>query len=124
MIKREIIFNKFGGRCAYCGCEIKLKGFHVDHLISLCEYRNKIQYYVNQNFNPHKIENLMPSCASCNNYKRAHSLSYFRSEIENQVIRQRKRNPMFRLAERFCQISCHPKPVVFFFESFNSSQIG
>lgn len=28
---REIIFNKFGGRCAYCGCELT-KGWHVDEV--------------------------------------------------------------------------------------------
>lgn len=28
---REIIFNKYGGRCAYCGCELK-RNWHVDHL--------------------------------------------------------------------------------------------
>lgn len=26
---RQIIFNKFSGRCAYCGCELE-KGWHVD----------------------------------------------------------------------------------------------
>ncbi|KQC02082.1 HNH endonuclease [Pedobacter sp. Hv1] len=27
---REFVFNKFGGKCAYCGNEL-LKGWHVDH---------------------------------------------------------------------------------------------
>ena len=26
---RELIFNKYGGKCAYCGCELT-KGWHVD----------------------------------------------------------------------------------------------
>lgn len=30
MKERDIIFNKYGGRCAYCGCELQ-KGWHVDH---------------------------------------------------------------------------------------------
>ena len=29
--KREFIFNKFGGKCAYCGCDLQ-KGWHVDEL--------------------------------------------------------------------------------------------
>lgn len=29
---REIIFNKFGGRCSYCGDELQ-KGWHVDELL-------------------------------------------------------------------------------------------
>ena len=26
--ERELIFNKYNGKCAYCGCELK-KGFHA-----------------------------------------------------------------------------------------------
>ena len=29
---REIIFNKYGGKCAYCGTELQ-KGWHVDELL-------------------------------------------------------------------------------------------
>jgi len=28
---REKVFNKYGGKCAYCGCQL-VKGWHVDHL--------------------------------------------------------------------------------------------
>jgi hypothetical protein len=28
---RELIFNKYGGKCAYCGCELE-KGWHTDHI--------------------------------------------------------------------------------------------
>lgn len=33
--KRELVFNKYAGRCAYCGCELK-KGWHVDELLPVC----------------------------------------------------------------------------------------
>ena len=36
---REIIFNKFGGRCAYCGCELQ-KGWHVDELLPIVRLKN------------------------------------------------------------------------------------
>jgi len=29
---REIIFNKYNGKCAYCGCELQ-KGWHVDEIL-------------------------------------------------------------------------------------------
>jgi 5-methylcytosine-specific restriction endonuclease McrA len=29
---RQIVFNKYGGKCAYCGCEL-VKGWHVDELL-------------------------------------------------------------------------------------------
>ncbi len=31
---RDIVFNKYGGKCAYCGCELQ-KGWHVDHIESI-----------------------------------------------------------------------------------------
>lgn len=30
--QRELIYNKYGGRCAYCGCVLE-KGWHVDELL-------------------------------------------------------------------------------------------
>jgi 5-methylcytosine-specific restriction endonuclease McrA len=29
--EREAIFNKYGGKCAYCGCNLE-KGWHTDHI--------------------------------------------------------------------------------------------
>jgi 5-methylcytosine-specific restriction endonuclease McrA len=29
--ERKIVYEKYGGRCAYCGCELQ-KGWHVDHV--------------------------------------------------------------------------------------------
>jgi hypothetical protein len=30
---RHIIFNKYNGRCAYCGCALPERGWHVDELL-------------------------------------------------------------------------------------------
>lgn len=30
--QRERLRMKFGGRCAYCGCELPEKGWHADHV--------------------------------------------------------------------------------------------
>jgi len=30
--QRAVLREKFGGRCAYCGCELPEKGWHADHL--------------------------------------------------------------------------------------------
>lgn len=45
---RQIIFDKFGGKCAYCGCDL-LKGWHVDHLKPVrreMKYDRVKQYWV------------------------------------------------------------------------------
>ena len=33
--QRQEVFDKFGGRCAYCGCELG-KGWHLDHIEPVC----------------------------------------------------------------------------------------
>lgn len=30
-IQRKIVYDKTGGRCAYCGCELEINNFHVDY---------------------------------------------------------------------------------------------
>jgi 5-methylcytosine-specific restriction endonuclease McrA len=117
MIRREIIYNKFGGKCAYCGCDIKLKGFQVDHIVSLRRYRSHFVHYNSIGFNPHLIDNLNPSCQSCNNYKRDNTIDFFRTEIESQIEKLRRHRPTFRLAERYGLIECKPKRIEFYFET-------
>lgn len=29
--QRQALFEKYGGRCAYCGCDLPVKGWHADH---------------------------------------------------------------------------------------------
>lgn len=68
---REQVFNKYGGRCAYCGCELSDK-WQVDHAIS-----KQYWFYVNSS-DPKfvdDIDNLMPACTPCNHYKRSHCVN-------------------------------------------------
>ena len=121
---REIVLNKYGGRCAYCGCELKGK-FQVDHLISQrnFEWHLRNQYKIPA-FLEHltladvnHIDNLMPACCSCNNYKSTCDLETFRKEIQMQPERLMRAKPMVRLAERFGLVKIQEKPVVFYFET-------
>lgn len=108
MNKREIVFNKFGGRCAYCGCVINIHKFQIDHIVPKCE-----KYFVGQE----ELSNLNPACQSCNNYKRHSSLENFRKGIEMQIERLRRDKPTFRLAERYRLITCNSNRVLFYFET-------
>ena len=73
--QRLIIFNKYGGRCAYCGNPITLKDFQVDHYFpKRCNnyYRKQLRLsYIDpkERFNAEDISNKMPSCKTCNHYK-------------------------------------------------------
>ena len=33
--ERQQIYEKFGGRCAYCGCKITIKDMQADHVVPL-----------------------------------------------------------------------------------------
>lgn len=57
MTNREALYVRQGGRCAYCGQEVLLAQFNVDHIIPLSKGgKNK----------PH---NKIGSCVSCNQKK-------------------------------------------------------
>lgn len=114
---RQSVYDKFDGRCAYCGDPIEFKAMQVDHLIAQWRLTDKQQSVTYDQVHCH--ENHMPSCRSCNKYKDGRSLEYFREGLEDQINILRRDRPTFRLAERFGLIECKPKPIVFYFEIFN-----
>ena len=80
-INREQVYKKFNGHCAYCGKEITIKEMQIDHvypkrLDSLYEWSEEIKQKRPKDID--SISNLMPSCRTCNHYKRAGTLESFR----------------------------------------------
>lgn len=55
-LSRQKVYEKYGGRCAYCGKAIQYKDMQVDHVIPLRRYGDD------------SLLNLNPSCRSCNHY--------------------------------------------------------
>jgi 5-methylcytosine-specific restriction endonuclease McrA len=111
---RQFIFDKYGGRCAYCGCELN-KGWHVDHIepVDRC-------LLTNQMTKPERdvIENMMPSCPSCNNYKHSFPLETFRSEVGLLVGRLNSTFNQYKIAKRFGLIQETGTEVKFYFETY------
>jgi len=70
--KRTAIFNKTGGKCAYCGCKINQYTFTIDH-VTPRSYGGTNAY-----------ENLLPACKSCNSSKAQGSVEWLR--IRNKFI--------------------------------------
>lgn len=69
---RDIIFSKYNGHCAYCGCELK-KSWHVDHIKPIVRNskwsREKGRFEQTGTCRKPEnnvFENYNPSCASCN----------------------------------------------------------
>lgn len=121
---------KFGGRCAYCGCELPEKGWHADHVEAVHrkleideEARAKGRWKLKQtgeSFRPENdtLENMFPACAPCNLFKSVFDLEEFRRQIAFQVGRALKASVNFRMAERFGQVQITQSPIVFWFEKY------
>jgi len=110
---RKIIYDKYNGHCAYCGCDLP-KIWHIDHLLPL--ERNPftgVQKYPERN----KIDNLMPSCPSCNNYKHSYSLQEFRRLISD-LKTQLERFNQYKIAKRYGLVTENDIEVKFYFEIF------
>ena len=98
--QRLELWNKADSRCVYCGQELKLSEMQADHLVPL------------YNGGADDMSNIVCACRSCNWYKSTYSVETFRQQIAAIPTRLRK-NPAFRIAERFGLITVNQKPVTF-----------
>ncbi len=120
--QREIIFNKYDGKCAYCGIKLQ-KGWHVDELKPIRRNfrwdENKARYVSDGTcLNPENlnIDNQMPSCPSCNINKHSMSLEDFRKLIEGFMDHLNNINTQYKIAKRYGLVKENIKPVIFYFE--------
>lgn len=108
---RQEVFNKYEGRCAYCGDKLG-KGWHVDHIEPIvrdwvkggCEKPNE------------DISNLNPSCPSCNIQKNSYTLEQFRENIKAFVLSLNKYNTQYKFAKKYGLVIEVNLDVVFYFE--------
>lgn len=68
---RKAVYDKYNGRCAYCGKEIEMKEMQVDHVKPLAFFRGTDD-----------IDNLLPACRRCNFYKDTRSIEGFRKMLK------------------------------------------
>ncbi|HHG9960351.1 TPA: HNH endonuclease [Yersinia enterocolitica] len=129
--QRAELREMFGGKCAYCGCDLPNKGWHADHVDPVIRKLESVRLPPGSGFT-HKlvttgemhrpeldsIQNLYPSCPPCNIFKAAMSLESFRSEISEQMTRLKGKSVNYRTAFRFGQVIETPSPVVFWFEKY------
>lgn len=122
---RQKVFDKYGGRCAYCGCELT-KGWHVDEIEPIvrnftfdgcgktvfdgtCKHPERLH-----------VDNQNPACASCNIMKSSEPLESFRNKIAGFVNSLNQYSTQYKFAKRYGLVQETIKPVVFYFETFNS----
>jgi HNH endonuclease len=99
---RYQVWEKYSGRCAYCGIEIKLTNFQVDH--------------IEPDHNNNDLSNLNPSCRECNFYKSDLTLEQFRKKIltTKYVLQHLKLNS--RILQRFNILYFNDIKIQFYFE--------
>lgn len=92
---RNEVYNKFGGKCAYSGTDLK-EDWQIDHLVpkTLFEtvYRNKLRFVEAPNDVDH-IDNLMPVQRIINHYKRSLLLEDFRNWYLGELHERLKKLP-------------------------------
>lgn len=102
--ERQAVYDKCGGHCAFCGCEITMQQMQVDHLQPFSIFEDD------------SMENKLPACRSCNYYKGAMPLYMFRSYIERFPETLKRDSVTYRNAVRFGLVIPNPKPIIFYFE--------
>lgn len=103
---RELIYKKYNGHCAYCGCKLEYKDMQVDHVYP--------KYLGGQD----NIDNLVPSCRQCNFYKSTNTIEQFRNNIETTLKRNLEKNFNYRMLKKYGIVKEEPKKVIFYFEEF------
>jgi hypothetical protein len=124
---REIIKNKYGGKCAYTGTEL-LPDWQVDHVEPVLRnwWANDALFEKN-----HNIDNMVPCQKIINHYKHSMGLHEFRGFMINFHGRLKKypKNPqveksisrkayMMEIAELFGITPDNPFAGIFYFEQF------
>lgn len=111
---RELIYRKYQGHCAYCGCKLEYKDMQVDHVIP--KYREETE-----NINTDNINNYMPACRLCNFYKSSMSLGDFKIRLSTTMMENLKKNFNYKLAVKYGLIQENIKPIAFYFEQFEQT---
>jgi len=127
-LERKQVFDKFGGKCAYCGRNLDIGKFQVDHVIPKSNFDSCLKNNFDiPEFLKHlciedceHIDNKMPACASCNLYKSSQSLRVFRMSV-GDLVKQCRRTTQFRIAERFGLVQENNIDVKFYFENYENN---
>lgn len=119
-VERATLRGKFGGRCAYCGCELGER-WHADHIESVERKLARVNGRVvstSEMWRPERdtIDNLNPACAPCNIDKHCMTLEGWRSKLQDACNVLQRNQPTYRHALRFGLVQETKIRVTFYFE--------
>lgn len=105
--ERKAVYNKTGGHCAYCGCDMKFEDMQVDHVVPLNGWSKQ---------GTDTLDNMLPACRSCNHYKSIMDIENFRKMVENMPTALARDSVTYKNAVRFGLVIPNPHPIKFYFE--------
>lgn len=108
--ERRDVYDKMGGHCAYCGCELTYKDMQVDHIVPL--YQDGCD----------ELSNMFPACRGCNHYKRNMDLNDWRKQIERIPETLERDCYTYRRGVSFGMVAPMPHKVVFYFERISREE--
>lgn len=110
---RQLVYAKYDGHCAYCGCKLELRDMQVDHIKSVFQSTRENGWCAVQD---DSIENLMPACRQCNYYKQEADIEEFRRRIKEWLEKTCRQSFQVRLAEKYGILEYHKWDGKFYFE--------
>lgn len=110
---REKVFNKYSGKCAYCGDPLK-KRFTIDHIIPKRRGDPK-----HKNKGTDELTNYNPCCFSCNSSKGTFSLDEWRDRIKYKLDMINRNSAQYRILKRFGIVKEVNKEIKYYFEVYN-----
>jgi len=102
--ERKRVYEKTGGRCAYCGYRIQIGAMQVDHVKPLAHGGKDTE------------SNMFPACRSCNHRKGASSVESFRAQVECFISVLERDSVTYKNAVRFGLVKPRPQKIKFYFE--------
>ena len=117
--KRKIVYQKYSGKCSYCGIKLSYNEMQVDHIIP--KYRGSSHSEINSyglQKGTNDIENLNPSCKSCNCSKSTFTIENWKKQLELKHERLLRDSSSYRILNRFGCIK-YNNNIKFYFEKNN-----
>lgn len=115
--EREKVFQKFDGKCAYCGSRIEIDNFCVDHINPIKRFAtNSLQeelLWAEQKRALHTLINMNPSCKGCNSLKNHLTVEQFRKKLE---LKMNFTENHYRILHDLNNIEINTPVVKFYFE--------
>lgn len=108
---RQAVYDRYDGRCGYCGCKISMKEMNVDHIDPV--YLREADPDGAASLND--ISNLMPACRMCNFYKSTFGIEKFRENLKT-IPERLEKVFIYRLAKKYGIIKETDVPIEFYFE--------